>query len=367
MVDFFSRKARITTALVVVVLAFASTVGLAVRGPTASTTASALPSTTPIVSDAAPQRFGQANFAFPVGPANGDLDGSYPNPIVAGLQGKPLPSLDSGFLEWNGSAWVLNPTALVREPPIDSFSAIRWEFNESSQPYLNSGVGGTMSLTVNSGTACASNKTGLFNAAVICSFSSSEWIESVTSPAVQPGTTAISWWMWVWPYVLNGTNATYMVKEYNAASYVNPFLTIDIQEGASATGSWCCDLTTNGALTQNCVAAGSPEHFLILNQWNFLLCTWDSATGDFAQFHDGSNTGAGSGTATGHNVDYGGGTGRWGICGSTEATGAGNHTCTAFVDDVGIDTTNRCPGATGAGECAWAQQMYQIGVYGSQN
>ena len=49
----------------------------------------------------------------PTGPAFGDLSGNYPDPIVVGLQGRPISSAaptTGNVLEWTGSAWT--PVAL---------------------------------------------------------------------------------------------------------------------------------------------------------------------------------------------------------------------------------------------------------------
>ena len=280
---------------------------------------------------------------------------------------------NSGIMSWDGGIPV------VREPPLDNNSTIRFNLDQSAEPYTNSGNGGTINLTsTGSGTSCLPTITGIFDEGIRCyafgsscsSSSCGQWVESPASPGVEPGPNAVTFWAWVYPILLSTGDSSFIsVKEYSDSSWSTPYMTMGIFEDSTVQGVWWCFIAVNGTPYQISMASTPPQndYYIIPEQWNFLGCSWDNTSGNFVQWKNGTNTHGGTGTVTGHPLDYGDHTGRYGVSGTAESAIAGNGRFTGIIDDVGVDGVNHCQDAGASGQCAWMQQTYQNGFWSGQH
>lgn len=78
--------------------------------------------------------------ASPIGPAGGDLYGSYPDASVGGLRNSPLPTLDSGLLEFFDGGWRFGP---FPSPLPDAGTGGIWYQNDAGivTPLASGGAG----------------------------------------------------------------------------------------------------------------------------------------------------------------------------------------------------------------------------------
>ena len=76
----------------------------------------------------------------PSGSASGDLSGSYPGPSVSGLLTKALPSLSTGFLKYNGTAWGFDASSYLTSAVTSVGLALPNIFSVSGSPVTGSGT-----------------------------------------------------------------------------------------------------------------------------------------------------------------------------------------------------------------------------------
>ena len=241
-----------------------------------------------------------------------------------------------------GGGTATTGSLVSRFTPIDSYTTLYWNFDESSAPYASTGTS-FLNLTAGSG-AVLNSRDGVFNSAL--GIVSSNGVTS-TNTSVGEVTNQITVSCWVYPTAYTGYGI-FVLKNYrNDGSWSAPYNAVSIQLDGTNDGAWFPTVSAGGS-NYNVPISNGPDK-IVLNQWQHLAMTYDGTTGIITAYRNGSIVGTRTITAAAA-IDWGT-HGPWEVGGNTANT---SQNAVALIDDVRVEGTVR--------SASYIMSMYKNGI-----
>lgn len=234
--------------------------------------------------------------------------------------------------------WVPRQVTQSRYTPIDSNTIINWKFDETSGPYVNSGVGSTLSLTNFIGTSYS--VTGIFNKALGCT---NTIISTGNTSVNEPNGTSVTVSAWVKARAFPAYGVVINKAYRNDNTWNSPYVSLYISLTASGDGSWAPAIAVGGSYVQ---PTQTGVFRIPLHQWTLLAFTYDGT--NLRSYINGALSGT---TSFPGQIDYGT-HGPWDVGGVSNAT-IGQY-WDGHIDDIRVENVVRSQ--------SYLEAMYKTGL-----